>query len=79
MQTKFIPVARVYSFVRVALGENLHAKRGLSLGNIVVGTWTDAALAIHAIGLGLAKAEKHRPKHAVKQVDKLLSNHGVDV
>ena len=66
MKTKLIPAARVHSFVRVALGEDLHAKRVLSLGNAVVGTLTGAALAIHAIGLGLAKVGKHKPKHAVK-------------
>ncbi len=79
MKPELIPESRIHSFVRSALGEDLHAKRVLSLGNAVVGTLTGAALAIHAIGLGLAKAGQRKPKHAVKQVDRLLSNQGVDV
>jgi hypothetical protein len=38
-----------------------------------------ATLAIHAIGEGLAVAMGLDPKHAIKQVDRLLSNRGVDV
>ncbi len=38
-----------------------------------------ASLAVHAIGQGLAHAKGLTPKHAVKQVDRLLSNRGTDV
>lgn len=40
---------------------------------------TTASLAIHAIGHGLAQARGKLTKHAVKQVDRLLSNQGVEV
>ena len=38
-----------------------------------------ASLAVHAIGQGLAQALGKLSKHGVKQVDRLLSNQGIDV
>jgi len=35
-------------------------------------------LAVHAIGQGLAAANGTDPRHGVKQIDRLLSNAGVD-
>lgn len=58
---------------------DLHAKRVHSLANAALGVVTSASLAVHAIGQGLAHAEGLMPKHAVKQVDRLLSNRGIDV
>lgn len=69
----------VRTFLEELLGEDLHAKRVLSIANGVTGVIHSAAASIHAIGQGLALAEKRDPKHAVKQVDRLLSNSGVDV
>jgi hypothetical protein len=43
----------------------------------VNGVLRAAALSIHAIGQGLALSLELNPKHAVKQVDRLLSNAGV--
>ena len=56
-----------------------HAKRVQSLANATLGAITSASLAVHAIGQGLAHAQGLIPKHAVKQVDRLLSNQGIDV
>ncbi len=42
--------ASVHQFVEDLLGEDLHAKRVLSLANGVVGVLHGATLAIHAIG-----------------------------
>jgi hypothetical protein len=56
-----------------------HAKRVRSLANATLGVMTSASLAVHAIGQGLAHARGLTPKHAVKQVDRLLSNQGIDV
>jgi hypothetical protein len=78
-KTSPIPASRVQQFVESAVGSDLHAKRVLSLSNAVVGTLTAAALAIHAIGLGLAKAKNLDTKHAIKQVDRLVSNMGIKV
>jgi hypothetical protein len=70
--------ASVHQFVEDLVGEDLHAQRVLSLANGVVGVLHAATLAIHAIGEGLAVAMDLDPKHAIKQVDRLLSNRGVD-
>ena len=40
---------------------------------------TSASLAIHAVGRGLAQAMGTLTKHGVKQVDRLLSNRGINV
>ncbi len=49
-----------------------HAKRAFSLANATLDVTTSASLAVHAIGQGLAHAQGLTPKHAVKQVDRLL-------
>jgi hypothetical protein len=38
-----------------------------------------ASLAVSTIGLGVALAHGRTAKHAIKQVDRLLSNPGIDV
>ena len=50
----------------------------LSLSNATLGVLVSASLAVHAIGQGLAQASGKLSKHAVKQVDRLLSNQGID-
>jgi len=69
----------VRGFLEKLFGEDFHAKRVLSLANGVTGVIHAASASIHAIGQGLAAAENLDSKHAVKQVDRLLSNSGVDV
>ena len=68
----------VHRFVEDLVGEDLHAKRVYSLANATLGAMTSASLAVHAIGQGLALARGLHTKHAVKQVDRLLSNRGID-
>src|SRR5690606_13429562 len=58
---------------------DLHAKRVLSLANGTLGVLTSASLAVHAIGQGLAHAQGTLSKHGIKQVDRLLSNQGIEV
>jgi len=70
---------RVHEFVKDLLGEDQHATRVLSLACGVVGVIHAAALGVHAIGRGLARAKGLTPKHAIKQVDRLLSNSGITV
>lgn len=70
---------RVHGFVQELLGDDVHATRVLSFANGVVGVVHAAALGVHVIGRGLADAMGLEPKHAIKQVDRLLSNTGVDV
>jgi hypothetical protein len=69
----------VEAFVDAVVGEDLHAKRVLSLANATLGVIHAASLAVATIGKGLAQARGLEPKHAIKQVDRLLSNAGVDV
>lgn len=69
----------VHSFVERLIGDDLHAKRVLSLSHGVVGVLHATALSIHAIGQGLALANGTDPRHGVKQIDRLLSNAGVDL
>lgn len=58
---------------------DFHAKRVQSLANAVVGALTAATLSIHAIGRALALARGLKPKHAIKQVDRLLSNEALSL
>jgi len=60
-------------------GEDVHAKRVMSLANGVIGVMHAAALAIHAIGKALAVAMGLEAKHTIKQVDRLLSNDGIEL
>jgi Transposase DDE domain len=66
-------------FLNELLNDDEHAKRVQSLSNATLGVITSASLAVHAIGQGLAHAQGLMPKHAVKQVDRLLSNRGIEV
>lgn len=59
--------------------DDLHAKRVESIANGVVGVLHAAVLSIHAIGRAYAHAVGRNKKHGVKQIDRLLSNSGVDV
>lgn len=60
-------------------GESMHAKRRLSLANAALGVISSASLIVHRIGMGLARAQGLFGKHAVKQVDRLLSNEKLSV
>lgn len=76
---QFVTTTQVHQFVQEILEEDLHARRVLSLANAVTGAVHAAALSIHAIGAALAAASDLDKKHAVKQVDRMLSNSGVVV
>ena len=69
----------ILHFITTLYEGDLHAKRVLSLANATLGVLTSVSLAIHAVGRGLAQAMGTLTKHGVKQVDRLLSNRGVDV
>jgi len=61
------------------LGNEVHAKRILSMANASLGVIQAGSLSVSAIGHGLAEAEGLDGKHAIKQVDRLLSNDGIAV
>jgi hypothetical protein len=60
-------------------GQDMHAKRVLSLANATHGVIESGSLAIHAIGNGLSLASGLERKHAVKQIDRLLTNTKLNV
>src|SRR5689334_5251713 len=70
---------RVRDFLDPILGADLHAKRIASLADATTGALRAASLAVCAIGAGLAAAKGLNPKHAGKQVDRMLSNPGIDL
>ena len=69
----------VHHFLDGLFDGDLHAKRVLSLTNATLGVIKTTSLAVNAIGQGLALARGLVTKHAIKQVDRLLSNEGIDI
>jgi hypothetical protein len=74
----FMQFQDVRSFLDSVLSEDIHAKRVDSLANAALGVMTGAWLAVAMIGRSLAQARGLLTKHAVKQVDRLLSNPGIE-
>src|SRR3954463_2745097 len=72
-------LTEVRSFVGGVYGEDLHAKRIESLAGATFGVMQSASLAVAMIGQALAQARGLITKHTIKQVDRLLSNNGIDV
>src|SRR5690349_25161681 len=68
----------VRGFLDSVLSEDIHAKRVHSLANAALGVMTGASLAVAIIGKSLAQARGLLTKHAVKQVDRLLSSPGIE-
>ena len=77
----------VRGFIGGLYGPDLHAKRVDALAGATLGVMTGASLAVAMIGQALAQARGLVTKHAIpldalasgKQVDRLLSNGGIDV
>jgi hypothetical protein len=69
----------VTGFLTGLFAGDLHAKRVLSLASATLGVVRTASLAVNTIGHGLALARGLVTKHAIKQVDRLLSNEGIDI
>src|ERR687897_1072178 len=68
----FMKFQDVRAFLDSVLDEDIHTKRVDSLANATLGVMTGASLGVAIIGKSLAQALL--PKHAIKQVDRLLSN-----
>ena len=69
----------VRGFIGGLYGPDLHAKRIDALASATLGVMTGASLAVAMIGQALAQARGLVTKHAVKPVDRLMSNAGIDV
>jgi hypothetical protein len=72
-------LGEIRGFIGGLYGSDLHAKRVDALAGATLGVMTGASLAVAMIGQALAQARGLVTKHAVKQVDRLLSNQGIDV
>ncbi len=70
---------QVHAYLFYLCGEDLHAKRVLSLAMATFGVIHAASLSVYAIGQALAVARGTKGKHGVKQVDRLLSTEGIDL
>ena len=77
--TQTLGVDQVHRFLDGLFGVDVHAKRVLSLANATLGVIRATSVAVAAIGQGLALARGLTTKHAIKQVDRLLSNPGIDI
>ena len=75
------PAADRRRFVREYLdgifAHDLHVKRIASLADGTLGVMASGSLAVATIGQALAQAHGRLTKHAIKQVDRLLSNQGI--
>ena len=76
---KLVDFDTVHDFLTDLFDADIHARRVYSLANATLGVMSSASLAVHTIGQALAQARGLTPKHAVKQVDRLLSNGGLQV
>ena len=73
-----ISFAGVHRLLRSLFAEDLHARRILSLAGATLGAIESAARALALIGQGLALARGLLPRYAIKPVDRMLSNQGID-
>lgn len=69
----------IRAFLEGLFQGDVHAKRVESLANGTLGVMAGASLAVAVIGQSLAQARGLLTKHAIKQVDRLLSNQGINV
>ncbi|MDE8347550.1 MAG: hypothetical protein POH28_15455, partial [Acidocella sp.] len=69
----------IRGFIDALYAHDLHAKRVDSLAAATRGAMTGTSLAVSMIGQALAQARGLVTKHAIKQVDRLLGNGGIDV
>lgn len=72
-------IGDIRQFLDELFDGDVHAKRVDSLANGTLGVMASASLAVAMIGQALAQARGLLTKHAIKQVDRLLSNQGIDV
>lgn len=76
--TNAISFQKVKSFVDGVFGKHLHEKRLFSLSTGVLGAIYAVRLGSAAVGRALAAVRELHPKHAIKQIDRLVGNKGYD-
>jgi hypothetical protein len=78
-QRQTLGVRHTGAFLHALFHEGMHAARVASLANAVVGVLVAAVVSIHAIGQAYAAVAGIKAKRGIKQIDRLLSNRGIDV
>jgi hypothetical protein len=78
-QQQTLSFREIHHFLDRLFDGDLHAKRVRSLANAPLGVIQTASLAVNTIGHGLALARGLMTKHAIKQVDRLLSNQAINI
>jgi len=76
---KMLGVKHTREFLNALFGLDMHAARIASLANGVAGVLAASVLSIHAIGQAYALLAGIKAKSGIKQIDRLLSNAGVEV
>jgi hypothetical protein len=74
-----IGTGQIYNFIETALDGEMHVKRIESLAIATHGVIQAASLAVATIGRAVAVARGTKSKHAIKQIDRLLSNRGIEM
>src|SRR5262249_13294936 len=72
-------VKHTKAFLDALFGQDMHAARVQSLANGVVGVLMAAFVSVAAIGQAYALQAGIKGKSGIKQVDRLLSNGGLDI
>lgn len=79
MRTKNLSPQSIIKYVEEIIGENLHAKQVESIANAAIGVINAVDLKVQSIGHGLASALDKESKHAIKQIDRYLSNELIEM
>lgn len=69
----------ILKYVEKIIGENFHQKRVESIANAAIGVVKAVDLKVQSIGHGLASMLDKESKHAIKQIDRYLSNEGIEM
>ncbi len=69
----------ICNFIQDNFYKKMHAKRIESIENAVLGLMANGKTTIANIGKGYAKLNQSKPKHAIKQIDRLLSNEKLNI
>jgi len=76
---KLLSLSQVVKFTENLFKESMHAKRVVSIGMTVFSVMCASRLSSSAMGRALASFRKTSPKHAIKQIDRLLGNDKFDI
>jgi hypothetical protein len=79
IQGEVVDFVDIHEIVQSIFNDTQHEKRIKSMANAALGIISSGSLIVHRIGRGMAKYLNLIDKHAIKQVDRLLSNNKLNV